>query len=350
MSERSEAATPKRIRQARTKGQVAVSRDAVATAALSAGLSALFLTWNRLFDAFKLALATAVRGIGARGADSSTAALAQAAKLGLKAIVPVLTASAVAAALVGALLTNFLVAPAAALPRLDRFAPLEAIKRFGKPRTYLEPIVQFAKGTLLLYIGWQAMRTMLPWILGSPRLGPVAFSRVLGEITQGTVTRIAGAALVFAGIDVLYRRWQYSRDLRMTKQDVKREHKESDGNPEAKSARERLHREILMEATLHRVRSASFVVTNPTHYAVALAWDEQTMETPEVIAKGEDEFARRIIAEAHRAGVAVLRDAPLARSLHDLAVGDAIPDALYEAVATVVAYLSDGRDPDRYGL
>jgi flagellar biosynthesis protein FlhB len=163
------------------------------------------------------------------------------------------------------------------------------------------------------------------------------------------VLRILVAAVLIAGLDVLYRRLQHARDLRMSKEDVKREHKESEGDPHTKSARAKLHRELLAEATLDRVKKASFVVTNPTHYAVALAWDQETMQAPELVAKGEGEFARRIIAEAHRAGVAVLRDAPLARSLHELAeVGDAIPEHLYEAVAAVVSFLADGHDPEAY--
>src|SRR5262249_47153761 len=93
----------------------------------------------------------------------------------------------------------------------------------------------------------------------------------------------------------------------------------------------------------------SFVVTNPTHYAVALAWDEETMEAPELIAKGEGDLARRIMAEAHRHGIAVLRDAPLARSLHELEIGDEIPEALYEAVAAVAGFLGGGGAGGRWG-
>src|SRR5262249_1472165 len=98
-----------------------------------------------------------------------------------------------------------------------------------------------------------------------------------------------------------------------------------------------------------RVRNASFVVTNPTHCAVALAWDNERMDAPELVAKGEGDLAHRIIAEAVRTGVPVLRDAPLARSLHELEVGDPIPEGLSDAVAAVVSYLADGRDPTRYG-
>jgi flagellar biosynthesis protein FlhB len=135
----------------------------------------------------------------------------------------------------------------------------------------------------------------------------------------------------------------------MTRDEVRREQRESEGDPHARSARDRLHREMLNEATLARVAKASFIVTNPTHYAVALEWDDDTMEAPQVLARGEGLIAQRIIAEARRHGIPVLRDAPLARSLHELEPGAEIPEALFEAVAAVVNYLAAGEEPDRYG-
>lgn len=348
MSEPTEEASPKRIREARERGQVATSRDAVATAALLAALGALWATRVQLLDAFRMALALAVRAAGAQGHPSVAGVLVQASTSVLGVLLAPIAAGAAAATLVGALLSGFLFAPAAALPRLDRLDPVGALKRYAKPRTYVEPLMQFAKGCVLLYLGWSAARAVLPWILGSPRAAPRDFPVLLGETLRTVVFRMMAAAVAFAGLDVLYRRWQYARDLRMTKEEVKREHKESEGDPHTKAERERLHREMLAEATLHNVRKASFVITNPTHYAVALAWDEEAMDAPCLVAKGEGEFARRIVEEARRAGVPVLRDAPLARSLHELEIGDEIPESLYEAVAAVVSYLAEGHDPDRY--
>jgi type III secretion protein U len=349
MSDRTEPATPKRLREARERGQVAQSRDALAVAALLAGLGAAWATRQTVVDAFRTSLALAVRAAATPGKPAVAGALAQTGALTLGAVIAPIAAGAAAATLVGALLSGFLLAPAAALPRLDRLDPIQALARFTKPRTYVEPALQLAKGAALLYLGWSAARAVLPSLLASPRLAPGGMAHLLGEILRAVVTRMAAAAALLAGLDALYRRWQHARDLRMTKDEVKREHKESEGDPHTKHAREKLHREMLAEATLDNVRKASFVVTNPTHYAVALAWDEETMEAPAMVAKGEGEFARRIIAEAQRAGVPVLRDAPLARSLHELEVGDAIPEALYEAVAAVVGYLADGHDPERYG-
>jgi len=138
-------------------------------------------------------------------------------------------------------------------------------------------------------------------------------------------------------LDVLYQRWRFRQDQKMTKDEVKREHKESEGDPHSRQERERLHREILSQATLDQVRKADVLVVNPTHLAIALKYDEESdQEAPEVLVKGQDELARRMIDAAREAGVPVLRDLPLAHALWELEEGDEIPETLYEAVAAVL--------------
>lgn len=123
----------------------------------------------------------------------------------------------------------------------------------------------------------------------------------------------------------------------MTRDEVKREHKESEGDPHVKGERQRLHRELLEHQVLESVRTADVLVVNPTHIAVALRFDaESEQEAPEVVAKGVDHLARRMIEVATEAGVPVLRDIPLARSLHGLDLGEEVPEALYDAVAAVL--------------
>jgi flagellar biosynthesis protein FlhB len=349
MSEPTEDASPKRVEQARERGQVAQSRDAVGAAALLAGLGATWASRSSLETGFRTLLQLSLRAASGEPSVSASEALSLGATEILRASAPSLFAAVFAAVLVGSLLGGFLFAPTAALPKLERLNVFESLQRYTKPRTYVEPLIALLKGALLLWLGYSAARAMLPNMVGSMR-GPLPVTmHLLGDVLRSIATRMTIAVVVLAGLDVVYRRWQHAQDLRMTKEDVKREHKESEGDPHAKHAREKLHKEILAEASLDRVKKANFVVTNPTHYAVALSWDEETMDAPELIAKGEGEMARRIIEEAHRHGIAVLRDAPLARSLHELEIGDQVPELLYEAVAAVVGFLADGNDPDKYG-
>jgi type III secretion protein U len=123
----------------------------------------------------------------------------------------------------------------------------------------------------------------------------------------------------------------------MSKDEVKREHKESEGDPQMKAARERAHKEVIAQATVANVRTASVVIVNPTHLATALRYDEKEGdEAPVVVASGDGDLAARIVRAAHDYGVPVVRDVPLARALAELEVGDAIPEALYEAVAEIL--------------
>lgn len=349
MSEPTEEASPKRVEQARERGQVAQSRDAVSTAALLAGLGGAWAARNDLSTAFRALLEFPLRAAAGERATSPAVALDVAAVMVLRASAPALLAAAGASVLVGLLLTGFLFAPSAALPKLERLDVFAAFQRYARPRTYVDPLLAMLEGMLLIGLGYSTARGLLPAMLGAARLSVPVAAHVLGEVLYAMASRLIVALAIFAGLDVVYRRWQNARDQRMTKDDVKREQRESEGDPHARQARDRLHREILAEASLDRVKNASFVVTNPTHFAVALSWDEETMDAPELIAKGEGDLARRIIEEARRHGIAVLRDAPLARSLHELDLGDRIPEALYEAVAAVVGFLADGGTPDTYG-
>ena len=134
----------------------------------------------------------------------------------------------------------------------------------------------------------------------------------------------------------------------MTKDEVKREHKESEGDPQIKAARERAHQEMLAAATIANVKSASVVVVNPTHIACALRYDEKEGdEAPVVVASGEGDLAERIVRAAQDYGVPVLRDVPLARALVELEVGAAIPEALYEAVAEILRAAWEEAPPSR---
>ncbi len=350
MSDKTEEASPKRLEDAREKGQTPQSRDAVAAASLAAGLSALGATAGSIDEAFRGSLAIAIRA--ASTPSSQHISVAPAMQRSLESVLvtaaPALAASVMGAAAVGALLAGFLFAPMAAIPSLDRLDPSKVIDRFTKPRTYVEPIVALAKGALLIYLGYSAAKTILPTWVPSARATPLQLRALFEATLRTTLTRTLAVAVGFAAIDVLYRRWQFAEDNKMSKDEVKREHKESEGDPHAKHERERLHKEMLEEATVHAVRKAQFVVTNPTHYAVALGWDEENMAAPQLVAKGEGALARRIIEEAHREGIPVLRDAPLARSLHEHDIGEEIPEALYDAVAAIVRFLTEGGDPDRY--
>jgi type III secretion protein U len=166
---------------------------------------------------------------------------------------------------------------------------------------------------------------------------------VVGDVAGALTWRAAMVGLALAAIDVMVTRRAWLRRLRMTKAEVKREYKEAEGDPQVKAARERAYHELLAQATVANVRTASVVVVNPTHLACALRYDEKEGdEAPVVVASGEGELAQRIVREAEHFGIPVVRDVPLARALVELQVGDAIPEVLYEAVAEILREIGEG--------
>jgi type III secretion protein U len=152
--------------------------------------------------------------------------------------------------------------------------------------------------------------------------------------------------LALGVLDVVVTRGAWLRRLRMTKDEVKREHKDAEGDPQQKAARDRAYQELLAQATVGNVRTASVVVVNPTHLACALRYDEKEGdEAPVVVASGEGELAQRIVAAAEDWGIPVVRDVPLARALVELQPGEVIPEALFEAVAEVLRDLWEREKP-----
>jgi flagellar biosynthetic protein FlhB len=152
--------------------------------------------------------------------------------------------------------------------------------------------------------------------------------------------RVALAYAVLGAADYLWQRHRHHRRLRMTREQVKQEHKEQEGDPQHKAERRRLHQELLRHAMIEAVRQADCVVVNPAHIAVALRWDQASMAAPEVVAKGHDLVAAEIREVARQFGVPIYRDVPLARALDGLELGDQIPESLYEAVAEVLRFIA----------
>ncbi|MBI5517582.1 MAG: EscU/YscU/HrcU family type III secretion system export apparatus switch protein [Deltaproteobacteria bacterium] len=346
MAEKTEEPTPKRREEARRRGEVALSRDAAGVAALLAAYALLAGALDKLRHTFTYMLR---HGLSRASHGDPLGVAAGAGWLAQEALavgLPVLGGALAAATLAVALQTRFLWSPEAALPKLSRVAPWDNLARLGKLRTYLEPLLHLLRGLLVLAAG--ASGVWVWWRQGARVGSPEGLWSRAGALLGVVGSRVCAALLVLAAVDLWYRWRQHEEGLKMSHQELKQEHKESEGDGQLKHARERLHRELLEEQSVAEVQRASFVVTNPTHYAVALRYEEGETEAPELVAKGEGDLARRILEEAHRHGIPVLRDQALARSLHELALGEEVPEALYEAVAAIVNHLSEGRDPDDY--
>jgi flagellar biosynthesis protein FlhB len=332
--EPTEEPTPKRLEEARGRGQIAYSRDLTSAAAMTAAIAALAFVGPesvaRLCAYWRSALAAAPAG----GAPS----IALVAGLGVmaRALAVPLAAAGASALGAGLLQTRGLLALGALKPDLGRLSPVSGLKRvFGG-----EAALACGKGILkVILVGLLAWATVRPVLGGLAVLAGAAPARLLtalGTLAARLAGRVALVALALGVADFLFAARRHNRRLRMTRDEVKRESKEAEGDPSHRAERQRLHRELLEQRMVAEVRKADFVVVNPDHIAVALRYDRQGDAAPVVIARGERLVAERIKEVARQAGVPIFRDVTLARSLRDLPEGEEIPAALYEAVAEVL--------------
>ena len=333
-ADRSEAATPRRIERAREDGQVALSREVAGFAALLGGLLAAFLALPSLGrDLFRALRAVLER---AHALEMVDAALVLG-WLGALLILPVTGAVALGAVAATLVQTRGLVSAKPLAPKLSKIDPWGGLKRlFGA-----DGLAEFIRSLLKLCLVGGAL-----WFaLGDPASLQAALHAPAGAMLReasAAALRLAAAALAaFAAIAVLDLVWVHARHLkmlRMTRQELRDEMKESDGDPYMRARRRQIRESRSRQRMMSAVPKAAVVITNPTHYAVALAYLGGDA-APKVVAKGVDELAARIRATAEASGVPLVANPPLARALHRLDVGAEIPAEHYQAVAEIIAFV-----------
>lgn len=347
--ERTEEPTPRRLQEARRRGDVALSRDLQGALVLGAATLALTLAApagvGRMIVYLRRALREATDP--SRGAQAALwTAVETAAALTLLPLV-LITVMGVAAGLfqTGGLITMdpLRLDPGRMVPRWGRVFGTEALAEVGKG------IVKLAVAAIV------AVWTLMPLVRSVAALAGAGAGRtlaVLGVIAGELAFRLALAAGVVGVGDWLWQRARYRRRLRMTREEVKREVKESEGEPQHRAERQRLHRELTEQRMLEDVRKADFVVVNPDHIAVAVRYERDGTRAPTIVAKGERLLAEKIKEVARQAGVPILREVTLARALNGLDEGQEIPESLYEAVAEILRVVyrmsqEPGGDPGR---
>lgn len=344
-SEKTEEPTPKKLRDARKKGEVPKSRDlqsafvllAIAGAMVATGANAQRL----LEDAVRLSIRSVEEDVpGPR-------ALEAIASLGAQAAMPLLLTALVVGTAIGFLQVGGLLTVEPLQPKLERLDPIRGFKNLFSQKQLIELLKALIKVGIVAYVAWGVLESAIRGVAGLPARDAAAASGAASALITSLLFRVGGASLALGALDLLYQRWRHRQDQKMTKDEVKREYKDAEGDPLAKQSRERLHREILEHDAIEQVRHADVLVVNPTHLAIALRYDADENDAPAVLARGQDGLARRMIEAARQAGVPVFRDVPLAHALHELAIGEEIPERLFEAVATVLQAAWMERDEGR---
>jgi type III secretion protein U len=332
---RTEQPTPRRLREARRKGDVVQSRELTGAAAFAGGL--LGLAASAPSAARALARLVSAALAGAATTDASPVAVLRAAAAAVATLsLPAAGAALGAAALAGGLQAGFVFAPGALLPRLERVDPFRGLRRLLSPAHAAAVLLAVVKAAVLLAVAWAWLRAAAPALAATARLGPSgAFA--YAPLVLALAGRLAATFLLFGLADLALSWRRHRRALRMTPDEVRREHREEEGDPAHRAERRRVHRALVEAGPIAR---ATVVVVNPTHVAVALRHDRASGDAPCVVAKGTGPAAARIRSAARRAGVPIVRDVALARAIHRLAeVGDELPEELYDAAAAVLAHL-----------
>ena len=340
--EKTEEASARKLEKAREEGQVPRSRELTTTAILLVAGIGLYVFSG--FMGKKIIELTRENFSISREAifdpNAMLARLAAAMFDGFLSIMP-LIALLVVAAIVGPIaLGGWLYSPQSMLPKLDRMSPLAGLKRMFSAKSLMELLKALAKvlvilGATILVLQFYAQSMF--------RLGDEAVNNSIIhslEISVQALIILAAVTIAIAAIDVPIQIWEFTKKMRMSRQDLKDEYKDTDGKPEVKGRIRQLQREIAQRRMMAKVPEADVIITNPTHYAVALKYQPDTMATPVLLAKGGDHVAMKIreIAAAHK--IDIIESAALARAIYHTTDLDAeIPSGLYLAVAQILAYV-----------
>ena len=344
--QKTEEATPQRMREAREKGQVGMSTEAISASSLLAVGGSFLIMGGFLAEAVGGMLVNSLDRISvnataplesAEAAELVTGAIGSISSEFIFFILPALCV----AALVGYSQAGLQITPKSVGLDASKISPMKGLERLFSARSAVRAGMALAKvivvmGTIAV-LGWLQLPKMSA--LAGADFGPTL--QLLGSIIVRCVSGALLAILALGLIDLLFQRHQHSKDQRMTKQEVKEEMKNTEGDPHLKARVRQIQREVASRRMMADVPTATVIVTNPTHYAVALKYERDVDgDTPKVVAKGVDEVAQRIKEVAGEAGVTLFEDRPLARALHARTeIGDEIPADLFEAVAAVLAYV-----------
>lgn len=339
--ERTEEATPRRRQEARRKGTVTKSVELTNAVVLLGLLAALPWVLGRLGTEMVAAMNRAM-GTLPTDAGFSTLNSFTTSQLGpvAAAFLPFLGVALVLGLITNFAQVGFTLSGEALSPSLSKINPFTGFQRLFSARAGMEGVKALIKSALFVYLAWTVVGGRWDDILNLSSLPALGAVSVLGSILQSILLRVGIAWLALAAFDYWFQRKQVDKQLRMTKDEVKREFREMETSPELKAAMAQRRRRLSKGRVAQAVREADVVITNPTHYAVAIQYDREKMHAPQVVAKGVDYMAIRIREIAAEAKVPLVPNPPLARQLYrKCEIGDFVPREMFQAVAEVLAYV-----------
>ncbi len=341
-AERTEKPTPERLRKAREEGRVPQSAEVPSALIIGMLLTALAVmapTLHRWFVC-QVQQGLSCQHPGPASVHSFSALFRARAAQALMALLPFLLCGAAASVLASLVSSGWAFAPRAVRPKLERISPVQGLKNLFSARSAVRLVVSIAKLVVVLLICYWYLRGKLNRCLSLGQLSPEGALVAIAGLVFGLVLRVGVALLAIAGGDLLFQRWKYLRDLRMTRQEFREERRQHEPSPEVRGRIRAVQIELVKKRMLQEVPEADVVVTNPTHVAVALRYEAETMDAPQVVAKGGDLLAEKIKEIARTHDVPIVERPELARMLYEtVEVGQSVPESLYLAVAELLAMI-----------
>jgi flagellar biosynthetic protein FlhB len=341
-AERTEPPTARRLQESREQGQVAKSQDLTAAITLFGAVVLMGMLGGRILTSFRLIVASS---LGGEWLDdparpvSVVKVLGNTGLIGLRAALPVVLGLFALGVIANVLQVGFLLTPKPLVPNLGKISPLRGLQNLFSLRSLMRLAMSLGKVFVVLAVAALSIYLDLPKILGLAHLDAGPMIIAAGKLVYWLSVKIAAVLILLAIIDYAYQKWQFHQDQKMTKEEVKEEFKRMEGDPLIKQRRAKVARQLAMQRMGQAVPTADVVVTNPTHFAVALKYDD-SMVAPKVVAKGADIMAMRIRQLAIANGVPIVERPPLARALYRyVEVGQEIPEKFYSAVAEILAYV-----------
>jgi flagellar biosynthetic protein FlhB len=340
--EKTEQATPKRLEEAYNKGQIARSREVQTAFVLVAALVALAFSGGemwRILTHTQVSILGHLHDIPLSVGTIQAYAIQSSLVFGT-CVWPILTATVLAGLLAGGIQTRFRTTPEALSINWERLNPVEGFHRLFSFRSAVPTLINIIKLGVIIILTYNVIRDVLADPIFYTSVDIARIAGFMAESSFRIIIRVSAVLVILAAADYAYQFWQNNQDMKMTKEEVKEETKNTEGNPQIKTQRRRRALSAAKRKMLAEIPKADVVVVNPTHIAVALRYDRKTMRAPKIVAKGSRLNALRIreIAQEHQ--VPIVENVPLARLMFKYGrVGGEIPAELYAAVAEVLAWV-----------
>ncbi len=342
-SSRTERATPRRRQEEQKKGNIFMSKDAISALSLLSLVMLFRMAGQPLIDGMKNMLLDGYASLASVDRITAVEASTLMSKYGMTAmalILPVSAAAMLTGVLFGGIQTKFRFTASLLKPKLSRINPISGIKHMFSAKSLVELAKSILKIAVIGAVLYNEILSRILQVRTMPLGDLVSGVRWTGEAIFSISTKILMFMVMFSAADYFYQWWEYERNLRMTKQEVRDEQKRIDGNPQIKGRIREVQRKMAMMRMMQQVPKADVVIRNPTHYAVALKYDSKKNKAPVVVAKGADQIALAIVRVAKENNVYITENRPLARGLYEaVEIGMQIPAEFYKPVADIIAFI-----------